>query len=44
MGSINLKLLASRIKNVELLEWINRELNGYDNANDLLNTGKRQVC
>lgn len=34
-GLYKLKLLASRIKNVELLEWINRELNGYDDDKDL---------
>ena len=34
-GLYKLKLLATRIKNVELLTWVNRELNGYDDEKDL---------
>jgi len=34
-GLYKLKLLASRIKNGELLNWINKELNGYEDDKEL---------
>jgi len=34
-GLYKLKLLASRIKNVELLKWINKELTGYNDDKEL---------
>ena len=34
-GLFKLKLLAARIQNKELFEWVNKELNGYD-ENDVL--------
>lgn len=34
-GLYQLKLLASRIRNNELLNWINKELNGYENDDNL---------
>ncbi|WP_418894613.1 hypothetical protein [Limibacterium fermenti] len=34
-GLYQLKLLASRIRNKELLSWINKELNGYEDDDNL---------